>query len=90
MEIGKLLDIRMFVRDSRGARMCFCSFEQIVKERLGRVGVRLDPAICMSDWGVYNLNHYQVLQASIESYVCFKLAVEERLWNLKVAANLVI
>lgn len=63
--------------------MRFCSFEQIVKERLGREGVRLDPAICMSDWGVYMLSHDQVLQASIESCVCFKLAVEERLWELK-------
>lgn len=83
LEIGKLLDIRLYVKDSRGVRMRFCSFEQIVKERLGRAGVRLDPAICMSDWGVYILSHDQVLQASIESFVCFKLAVEERLWELK-------
>ncbi|CAH8260214.1 unnamed protein product [Arabidopsis lyrata] len=83
LEIGKLLDIRLYVIDSRRIAMRFCSFEQIVKERLGREGVRLDPAICMSDWGVYMLSHDQVLQASIESCVCFKLAVEERLWELK-------
>ncbi|CAL9220538.1 unnamed protein product [Arabidopsis halleri] len=83
LEIGKLLDIRLYVIDSRGIAMRFCSFEQIVKERLGREGVRLDPAICMSDWGVYMLSHDQVLQASIESCVCFMLAVEERLWEVK-------
>ncbi|EOA31416.1 hypothetical protein CARUB_v10014596mg [Capsella rubella] len=83
VEIREILDLRLYVKDSRGAMMRLCSFEQIVKERLGRAGVRLDPAICMSDWGVYILSHDQVLQASIESCVCFKLAVEERLWELQ-------
>ncbi|CAH8260212.1 unnamed protein product [Arabidopsis lyrata] len=80
LQIGKLLDIRQYANDSRGKSMRGCSFEEIVEECLGYPGVRLDPAISMSDWSVYILDRDQVLQASIDVHVCHRLGVLARLW----------
>ncbi|KAG7630963.1 3'-5' exonuclease domain [Arabidopsis suecica] len=81
LEIGKLLDIRQYVNDSRGKSMRGCSFEEIVDEFLGSPGsgLRLDPAISMSDWSVHVLDRDQVLQASIDVHVCHLLGVMARL-----------
>jgi len=58
-----------------------CSFEEIVDEFLGSPGsgLRLDPAISMSDWSVHVLDRDQVLQASIDVHVCHLLGVMARL-----------
>ncbi|KAG7581672.1 Ribonuclease H-like superfamily [Arabidopsis suecica] len=80
LQIGKLLDVRQYVNDSRGKSMRGCSFEEIVEECMGYPGVRLDPAISMSDWSVYVLDRDQVLQASIDVHVCHLLGVLARLW----------
>lgn len=61
-----------------------CSFEAIVQECRGYhyQGVRLDPEIGRSDWSVYNLCDEQILQASLDAYVCAELGVWVRLWEL--------
>jgi len=59
-----------------------CSFEVIVEECLGYRGVRLDREISMSDWSAYELCDDQILQASIDAHVCFKLGVKYRLWKV--------
>ncbi|KAL1204776.1 hypothetical protein V5N11_017385 [Cardamine amara subsp. amara] len=82
LEIGELLDIRHYVRDSEGRSLRGCSFEVIVEECMGYQGVRLDPDISMSDWSVYYLHHDQILQASLDAYVCFQLGVWVRLWEV--------
>ncbi|CAA7016227.1 unnamed protein product [Microthlaspi erraticum] len=84
LEIGKLWDIRNFVQDSQGGNMRRCSFEAIVQECMGYhyQGVRLDPEISTSDWSVYNLCDEQILQASLDAYVCAELGVWIRLWEL--------
>ncbi|KAG7584576.1 Ribonuclease H-like superfamily [Arabidopsis suecica] len=81
LKIGKLLDIRRFVEGSRGS-LRGCSFEEIVEECMGYRGVRLDPEVSRSDWSVYDLCEDQILQASIDVYVCFKLGVRARLWEV--------
>ncbi|KAL1204777.1 hypothetical protein V5N11_017386 [Cardamine amara subsp. amara] len=82
LEIGELLDLRKFVTDSRGYRsLRRCSFEKIVEECMGYRGVRLDKKISRSDWSVYELCYDQIRQASIDAYVCFKLAVIDHLWE---------
>lgn len=80
--ISDLLDLRKYVVDSQGRSLRGCSFEEIVEVCLGRRGVRLDPEISMSDWRPINLCHDQILQASIDAYVCYKLAVRNRLWEV--------
>lgn len=81
LEIGELLDIR-YVNDSWGRSMRGCSFEEIVEECMGYQGVRLDPEISMSDWSVYDLDLDQILQASLDAYVCSQLGVWARLWEV--------
>ncbi|EOA33037.1 hypothetical protein CARUB_v10016368mg [Capsella rubella] len=81
LEIGELVDIRRYVNDSWGRSMRGCSFEEIVEECMGYQGVRLDPEISMSDWAVFNLDHDQILQASLDAYVCHLLGVWARLWE---------
>ncbi|CAA7016228.1 unnamed protein product [Microthlaspi erraticum] len=71
----KLLDIKDYVKDSTGRSMSDCSFEAIVKECMGYHGVRLDGEISMSDWSVYNLCNEQILQASLDAYVCAQIGV---------------
>ncbi|CAA7016230.1 unnamed protein product [Microthlaspi erraticum] len=78
----ELLDIRHYVEDSEGYSLKRCSFEKIVEACMGYRGVRLDPRISMSDWGVYDLSHEQILQASVDAYVCCKLGVWESLWEV--------
>lgn len=82
LKIGKLLDIRRFVGGTRGRSLRGCSFEVIVEECMGYRGVRLDPAVSMSDWSVYELCDDQILQASIKVYVCYKLGVRCGLWEV--------
>ncbi|CAE5967000.1 unnamed protein product [Arabidopsis arenosa] len=83
LEIDDLLDLRKYVEDSRGRRsLVRCSFEVIVEECLGYRGVRLDREISMSDWSAYDLCDDQILQASIDVHVCFKLGVKYRLWKV--------
>ncbi|KAG7624950.1 Ribonuclease H-like superfamily [Arabidopsis thaliana x Arabidopsis arenosa] len=83
LEIDDLLDLRKYVEDSSGRRsMRGCSFEVIVEECLGYRGVRLDREISMSDWSAYELCDDQILQASIDAHVCFKLGVKYRLWKV--------
>ncbi|ESQ48787.1 hypothetical protein EUTSA_v10022181mg, partial [Eutrema salsugineum] len=77
-----LLDIRNYVQDSQGWSMRGCSFEEIVQECMGYQGVRLDPEISMSDWSVYDLCLDQILQASLDVYVCSELGVWARLWEV--------
>ncbi|KFK38599.1 hypothetical protein AALP_AA3G134600 [Arabis alpina] len=79
--ISDLLDLRKFVVDSQGRSLRGCSFEEIVEVCLGRRGVSLDPEISMSDWR-FNLSHDQILQASIDAFVCCKLGVRNRLWEV--------
>ncbi|XP_010499002.1 PREDICTED: uncharacterized protein LOC104776602 [Camelina sativa] len=81
LEIGQLLDIRRYVNDSWGRSMRGCSFEEIVEEVMGYQGVRLDPEISMSDWTAYDLDDDQILQASLDAYVCHQLGVWARLWE---------
>ncbi|XP_006299895.2 uncharacterized protein LOC17892361 [Capsella rubella] len=81
LKIGKLLDIRKYVEGSRGS-LRGCSFEEIVEQCLGYRGVRADPEVSRSDWSVYDLCHDQILQASIDVYVCYKLGVTGRLWEV--------
>lgn len=78
LEIWRLLDVRQYLDRS----LWNCSFEKIVKECLGHEGVRLDQNISTSDWGIRFLSNHQILQASQDSYVCFKLGVMERLWEV--------
>ncbi|EOA31428.1 hypothetical protein CARUB_v10014617mg [Capsella rubella] len=83
LEIGELLDLRKYVVDSTGRwSLRGCSFEVIVEECLGYRGVRLDRQVSMSDWSAYDLCHRQILQASLDVYVCYKLGVKYRLWQL--------
>ncbi|CAE5966996.1 unnamed protein product [Arabidopsis arenosa] len=82
LEIGELLDIRQYVNDSWGRSMRRCSFEEIVEECMGYQGVMLDPEISMSDWTVYDLDLDQILQASLDAYVCHQLGVWARLWEV--------
>ncbi|KFK38597.1 hypothetical protein AALP_AA3G134400 [Arabis alpina] len=82
LEIGELHDIRNYVADSEGRSLRSCSFEVIVEECLGYYGVRLDPEISMSDWSVYSLFDEQILQASLDAYVCSELGVWARLWEV--------
>lgn len=82
LEIVEPLDIRHYVEDSEGYSLKRCSFEEIVETCMGYRGVRLDPRISMSDWGVYDLRHEQILQASVDAYVCCKLGVWECLWDV--------
>ncbi|ESQ48785.1 hypothetical protein EUTSA_v10021493mg [Eutrema salsugineum] len=77
--IGELVDIRQYVVDSEGFSLSRCSFEVVVEVCMGYRGVRLDPAISMTDWGVCDLSHGQILQASIKAYVCCMLGVWESL-----------
>ncbi|XP_010550690.1 PREDICTED: uncharacterized protein LOC104821485 [Tarenaya hassleriana] len=81
LEIGGLLDIRLYVENSHGWSLRDSSFETIVKECLGYEGVDLKPSISKSDWDRYILRHDQILQATVDAFVCFKLGVEERLWK---------
>ncbi|XP_010468138.1 PREDICTED: uncharacterized protein LOC104748153 [Camelina sativa] len=81
LEIGNLLDVRRYVNDSWGRSMRGCSFEEIVEEVMGYQGVRLDPDISMSDWTAYDLDNDQILQASLDAYVCHQLGVWARLWE---------
>ncbi|CAF2079549.1 hypothetical protein HID58_044316 [Brassica napus] len=81
LEIGELLDLRNYVQDSGGFGMSRCSFEEMVEECMGYQGVRLDRGISMSDWSAYELDHEQILQASVDAYVCFELGVWVRLWE---------
>ncbi|KAL9291139.1 putative 3'-5' exonuclease domain, ribonuclease H-like superfamily [Arabidopsis thaliana] len=81
LEIAELLDLRNHVVDSRGRGLKGCSFEVVVGECLGYRGVRLEKAIGMSDWSVYDLSYDQILQASIDVYVCSKLGFRNRLWE---------
>lgn len=82
LKVGKLLDLRMFVKDSRGRSMKRSSFEEIVEECMGYRGVRLDPEVSISDWSVYNLCDDQILQVSIDVYACSELGVRYRLWEV--------
>ncbi|XP_010465011.1 PREDICTED: uncharacterized protein LOC104745460 [Camelina sativa] len=83
LEIGDLLDLRKYVEDSRGQRsLRRCSFKVIVEECLGYRGVKLNRRVSMSDWSEYDLCDRQVLQASIDAFVCFKLGVKYRLWQV--------
>ncbi|EFH61161.1 hypothetical protein ARALYDRAFT_478600 [Arabidopsis lyrata subsp. lyrata] len=82
LEIGELLDIRQYVNDSWGRSMRRCSFAEIVEECMGYQGVTLDPEISMSDWTVYDLDLDQILQASLDAYVCHQLGVWARLWEV--------
>ncbi|CAH2053904.1 unnamed protein product [Thlaspi arvense] len=82
LQMGELLDIRNYVRDSQGCHMRGRSFEAIFHERMGFQGVRLDPEISRSDWSVYELSDEQILQASLDVCVCAKLGVWERLWEV--------
>lgn len=82
LEIGEILDIRNYVHDSEGRSMRSCSFGEIVEECMGYPGVRLDPGISRSDWSVYNLFDEQILQASLDVYVCSELGVWARLWEV--------
>ncbi|CAL9220536.1 unnamed protein product [Arabidopsis halleri] len=81
LEIAELLDLRKYVADSRGRSLKGRSFEVVVEECLGYRGVRLEKAIGMSDWSVYDLSYDQILQASIDVYVCSKLGIRHRLWE---------
>ncbi|CAH8356720.1 unnamed protein product [Eruca vesicaria subsp. sativa] len=81
VEIGELFDVRNYVQDSGGWSMSRCSFEEVVEECMGYQGVRLDRGISMSDWSLYELDHEQILQASVDAYVCYELGVWVRLWE---------
>ncbi|XP_010513029.1 PREDICTED: uncharacterized protein LOC104788971 [Camelina sativa] len=76
--VWRLLDIRYYLP----IWLKNSSFEKIVEERLGHRGVRKEKKICMSDWGVYKLYDDQIVQASHDVYVCCKLGVEERIWEM--------
>ncbi|XP_010550692.1 PREDICTED: uncharacterized protein LOC104821486 [Tarenaya hassleriana] len=79
LEIGDILDIRHYVKNSDGVSLRGSSFETIVKECLGYKGVELKPSISRSDWDRRNLRNEQILQATVDALVCFKLGVQKRL-----------
>ncbi|WZZ29449.1 hypothetical protein YC2023_012850 [Brassica napus] len=79
LEIGELLDARMYVVDSQGTSLRGRSFEEIVEKCMGFRGVKLDRGISRSDWSVEYLGNDQILQVSVDAYVCFKLGVSARL-----------
>ncbi|EOA27874.1 hypothetical protein CARUB_v10024043mg [Capsella rubella] len=84
LDIWRLLDIRDFLY----TLPLNSSFEKIVEKCLGHKGVRKDKEISMSDWGVRNLSHDQIVLASHDVYVCCKLGVRERLWQeLPISTN---
>ncbi|CAN6926315.1 unnamed protein product [Brassica oleracea] len=83
LEIGELLDARMYVVDSQGRSLRGRSFEEIVEKCMGFRGVKLDRGISRSDWSVEYLSNDQILQVSVDAYVCFKLGVSARLWQVK-------
>ncbi|KAH0943840.1 LOW QUALITY PROTEIN: hypothetical protein HID58_003477 [Brassica napus] len=83
LEIGELLDARMYVVDSQGRSLRGRSFEEIVEKCMGFRGVKLDRGISRSDWSVEYLSNDQILQVSVDAYVCFKLDVSARLWQVK-------
>ncbi|VVA97378.1 unnamed protein product [Arabis nemorensis] len=81
--IWNLLNLRKYVVDSQGRHVRGrCSFEEIVEVCLGRRGVRLDRTVSMSDWSAFNLCDDQILQASVEAFVCCKLGVLNHLWEV--------
>ncbi|XP_006407333.2 Werner Syndrome-like exonuclease [Eutrema salsugineum] len=82
LEIGRLLDVKDYVRDSAGRSLSRRSFEEIVEECMGYPGVTVVQEISMSDWGVDYLSLDQVLLASVDAYVSFKLGVRARLWQV--------
>ncbi|CAA7060843.1 unnamed protein product [Microthlaspi erraticum] len=81
LEIWRLLDIRHYLV-AKENRICTCSFEMIVKARLGHEGVRLEKEISMSDWDDEYLSHDQILQAAVDSYVSFRIGANMGLWNV--------
>ncbi|VVA97304.1 unnamed protein product [Arabis nemorensis] len=83
LEMGKqILDVRKYVKDSEGKSLRRRSSEQIVERCMGCQGVRLDWRISMSDWNVDCLDLAQILQASLDAFVCFELGVWARLWQV--------
>ncbi|ESQ47348.1 hypothetical protein EUTSA_v10028212mg [Eutrema salsugineum] len=82
LEIGQLLDVKRYVIDSECKSLRGRSFEKIVETCMGYQGVRLDRQISKSDWSVDNLCLGQILQASLDAFVCFKLGVSARLWEV--------
>ncbi|WZY73858.1 hypothetical protein YC2023_006098 [Brassica napus] len=90
LEIGELLDVRNYftLTDWHGRSFRPRSFEEIVETCMGFRGVRLDKNISKSNWSVGYLSHDQLLQASVDAYVCFKLGVDARLWESTKAPNL--
>ncbi|XP_033148411.1 uncharacterized protein LOC103845545 [Brassica rapa] len=84
LEIGELLDVRNYftLTDWHGRSFRPRSFEEIVETCMGFRGVRLDKNISKSNWSVGYLSHDQLLQASVDAYVCFKLGVDSRLWEV--------
>ncbi|KAG2246082.1 hypothetical protein Bca52824_085710 [Brassica carinata] len=69
----------MYVVDSQGRSLRGRSFEEIVEKCMGFRGVKLDRGISRSDWSVEYLSNDQILQVSVDAYVCFKLGVSARL-----------
>ena len=69
--------------DSQGRSLRGRSFEEIVEKCMGFRGVKLDRGISRSDWSVEYLSNDQILQVSVDAYVCFKLGVSARLWQVK-------
>ncbi|VVB02286.1 unnamed protein product [Arabis nemorensis] len=78
LKIWRLLDVKHYLARS----IWNSSVEKIVEEYLGYEGVRVDKEISRSNWGVRNLSRGQILQATQDSYVCFKLGVMQRLWEV--------
>ncbi|CAN6921213.1 unnamed protein product [Brassica oleracea] len=73
LEIGELLDARMYVVDSQGTSLRGRSFEEIVEKCMGFRGVKLDRGISRSDWSVEYLGNDQILQV-VENKNCYSLA----------------
>ncbi|KAH0855631.1 hypothetical protein HID58_004021 [Brassica napus] len=81
LEIGELLDARMYVVDSQGRSLRVVRLRRLLR-MYGFRGVKLDRGISRSDWSVEYLSNDQILQVSVDAYVCFKLDVSARLCKL--------
>ncbi|XP_048235992.1 uncharacterized protein LOC8265050 [Ricinus communis] len=80
--VHRLVDLRRYVENEDGKSLSNASVENIVEECLGYEGFRLEKDISMSDWDDVVLSNDQVLQASVDAHVAFRIGKELRGWEL--------
>ncbi|CAN8242407.1 unnamed protein product [Cochlearia groenlandica] len=82
LEMGELLDVSKYVKDPQGKCMSGRQFGEMVFHGLGHRGVSVDLEISSGDWSVDYLSLEQILQASVDAFVCHQLGVVKRLWGV--------